>query len=346
MISWDLATKVAKGVIASFPKEDDARLSNLSNEMSEFGSSVLPEVERVSGIEIADDRIEVRFASRNEWVENNAKSMQKLLDPIIKEATDSIPEFLSNIYSSVGAVQFGLLFGWMSRRVLGQYDAAMFTNADVAGAPVFVVGSNVLEIESRNDYVPGSFGRWVLLHEITHKLQFEGIDWMASYYRSLISDLVSSSKLTPSDIFEAIVTIIEELRAGRNPIDEAGIAALFLGKSQRQNLKKITSLMTILEGHADFVMSRVAKDSIESADEFEAMVSDRRQGGSPLFKLISRLYGFDAKVRQYANGRKFLEELASRKSDDFIRTIFSSPETLPSVEEIADVETYLSRVSA
>ena len=269
MISWDLATKVAKGVISSFPREDETRLLVSSKEMSEFASGVLPSVEKASGIEISDEAIEVRFASRSEWVENNTKSMQKLLDPILKNATDSIPEILSSIYSSAGAVQFGLLFGWMSRRVLGQYDAAMFTNADVAGAPVFVVGSNVYEIESRNNYAPGSFGKWVLLHEITHKLQFEGIDWMASYYRSLISDLVASSKISPSDIFEAIVTIIEELRAGRNPIDEAGIAALFLGKNQRQSLKKITSLMTILEGHADFVMSRVAKGTIDSAEEFE-----------------------------------------------------------------------------
>ena len=346
MISWDLATKVAKGVIASFPREDESRLASSSNEMSKFATDVLPKVELASGIKIADDSIDVRFASRSEWVENNTKSMQKLLDPIIKEATDSVPEFLSNIYSSAGAVQFGLLFGWMSRRVLGQYDAAMFTNADVAGAPVFVVGSNVFDIESRNNYAPGSFGRWVLLHEITHKLQFEGIDWMASYYRSLISELISSSKISPSDIFEAIVTIVEELRAGRNPIDEAGIAALFLGKNQRQSLKKITSLMTILEGHADFVVSRVAKGTIEDSEEFEAMVSERRQGGSPVFKLISRLYGFDAKVRQYANGRRFLEELARRRSEEFIRTIFDSPETLPTVEEIADVETYLARVSA
>ncbi len=346
MISWDLATKVAKGVIASFPREDESRLTALCVEMSKFASYALPKVEQVSGISISDNAIEVRFASRSEWVENNTKSMQKLLDPIIKEATEAVPEFLSSIYSSAGAIQFGLLFGWMSKRVLGQYDAAMFTNADVAGAPVFVVGSNVFEIEGRNNYTPGSFGRWVLLHEITHKLQFEGVDWMASYYRSLISDLVASSKISPSDVFEAIVTIVEEVRAGRNPIDEAGIAALFLGKNQRQSLRKITSLMTILEGHADFVMSRVAKGTIEEAEEFETMVSERRQGGSPVFKLISRLYGFDAKVRQYANGRKFLEELASRKSDDFVRTIFSSPESLPSVEEIADVESYLSRVTA
>lgn len=348
MIAWNTATKVAKGVISTFPKENSRALDDMEVSLASFAPHALELVQEASGLRLEASGLAVRCTSRAEWVDANVTSMSSLMDPLFEKLTSTLPGPFSSIGAQAGAVQFGLLFAWMSRRVLGQYDAALFANSNKDASsitPIYMVGSNILGLEEKFGFPKSQFERWVLLHELTHKLQFEAVDWMHDFYTGLVAKLVGGMNLGPRDMFDAITRVIEELKDGRNPMREAGLAGLFVTDEQRKILSQLGGLMSVLEGHGDLVMSRAATPQvIPEAERFEETLHSRRASPNVITKLISQLYGLDAKVRQYEQGRKFLEAIEVAAGNQGLMKLFEASENMPDLEEIASPDLWLSRV--
>ena len=82
--------------------------------------------------------------------------------------------------------------------------------------------------------------------------------------------------------------------------------------AQKAVLDRLTALMTLLEGHAEFVMDGVGPEVIPSVEPIRAKFNRRREGGNPLEKAIRRLLGIEVKMRQYAEGRKFVHGVVER----------------------------------
>ena len=109
-------------------------------------------------------------------------------------------------------------------------------------------------------------------------------------------------------------------------------------------LDRLTALMTLLEGHAEFVMDGVGPEVIPSVESIRAKFNRRREGGNPLEKAIRRLLGIEVKMRQYAEGRKFVHGVVERVGMAGFNKIFSSPLTLPRLDELGDPDAWVARV--
>src|ERR1051326_7674326 len=89
--------------------------------------------------------------------------------------------------------ELGLLLGWMSTRVLGQYDLLIIEDENPDDQDiVYYVGPNVIALEKRFAFPPREFRLWLALHEVTHRAQFTGVPWMAGYFRSLVASTLSA----------------------------------------------------------------------------------------------------------------------------------------------------------
>jgi putative hydrolase len=103
--------------------------------------------------------------------------------------------------------------------------------------------------------------------------------------------------------------------------------------------------MSLVEGHAEYVMNAVSPAVIPSQPEIEARFAVRRQkGGNPLDRLLRRLLGLDAKTRQYVEGAAFVRKVVDRVGLDDFNAIWTSPQTLPTKAEIAEPDKWIARV--
>ena len=100
----------------------------------------------------------------------------------------------------------------------------------------------------------------------------------------------------------------------------------------------------MLEGHAEFVMDGVGPAVIPTVDEIRTRFNRRRESHNPLERIIRRLLGVDVKMRQYAEGHKFVDAVVERVGIDGFNEIWSSAETLPQVDEINDPDAWVTRV--
>ena len=140
---------------------------------------------------------------------------------------------------------------------------------------------------------------------------------------------------------EAVKRISEAARGD----GELSIVDLVQTPAQREIVDRITAVMSLLEGHADVVMDGVGPDVIGSIVEIRRRFNVRRQGQG-FDKIIRKLLGLDAKMRQYRDGAAFCKAVIAAVGMDGLNRVWTSPETLPTKAEIADPQIWLDRMDS
>jgi len=106
----------------------------------------------------------------------------------------------------------------------------------------------------------------------------------------------------------------------------------------------LTAVMTLLEGHAEFVMDGVGPEVIPSVEQIRSRFNQRREGGNPVERMLRKLLGIDVKLRQYAEGRKFVHTVVDRVGMAGFNRVWDSPLTLPYLSELSDPDAWVARV--
>jgi coenzyme F420 biosynthesis associated uncharacterized protein len=102
--------------------------------------------------------------------------------------------------------------------------------------------------------------------------------------------------------------------------------------------------MSLLEGHADVVMDDVGPAIVPSVEHIRAKFQKRRANVGGVDKILRRLLGLEAKMRQYRDGAKFVRAVTSQVGTDGFNAVWTSPETLPLPAEIEDPPAWVQRV--
>ena len=255
----------------------------------------------------------------------------------------------SGLTRRFAGAEVGMLLGWMSTRVLGQYDLLVVEDPAVADPDdqdlVYYVGPNVLALEKRFAFPPKEFRLWLALHEVTHRAQFTGVPWLRPHYLGLVEQTLESVDPDPKRFFDALNRVLDDLRHGRKPLDDGGLAALLASPAQREVLDKIGGLMSLLEGHGDITMDRAGAHRIPSAHRFSRVLRERRANAAPATKLLQRLLGIEAKMNQYARGERFIEEIERLGGGpQALEPVWRGASWLPTLAEIKEPGEWLDRV--
>jgi coenzyme F420 biosynthesis associated uncharacterized protein len=236
-------------------------------------------------------------------------------------------------------VQAGTILAYLSGRVLGQYEVF----SDNPGQ-LLLNAPNIVEVERKLGADPRDFRLWVALHEVTHRTQFTAVPWMRGYFLGEVQAFVDASQ-NGEHILErmrrGVATLSDALR---DPESRSSVLDLVQTPAQKAVLDRLTALMTLLEGHAEFVMDGVGPEVIPTVEAIRAKFNRRREGGNPLEKAIRRLLGIEVKMRQYAEGRKFVHGVVERVGMQGFNKIFDSPLTLPRLDELGDPDAWVTRV--
>jgi len=208
---------------------------------------------------------------------------------------------------------------------------------------LLLVAPNIVEVERKLEAVPRDFRLWVCLHEVTHRTQFTAVPWLRAHFLGEVAAFVDAGGASDQFAERARRALGAIADAVRNPDSRASILDLVQTPAQRAVLNRITALMTLLEGHAEFVMDGVGPEVVPSVDEIRAKFNRRREGGNALEKLVRRLLGVDAKLRQYAEGRQFVHDVVSRVGMAGFNKVWESPLTLPMLSELSDASAWIAR---
>jgi coenzyme F420 biosynthesis associated uncharacterized protein len=348
-VAWDVAEKIAVRVAGREPFAESYHWDSLTPDFEELTAEAEELVAKATGLRSLAGPARARVVDRQGWVAANVASFQRLLRPLTERLGPKMSSGpLAPIGRAVAGAELGTMLGWMSTRVLGQYDLLLVeAEAEAAaneGDVVYYVGTNVLALEKKFSFPPREFRLWLALHEVTHRAQFTGIPWMHQHFLGLVEGSLAAVDPDPKRFLEALRRAVDEVKAGRNPLDDGGLVALLANEQQRELLQQVQGLMSLLEGHGDVTMDRAGADRIPSAERFQRVLRQRRQQVSPIARQLQKLVGLEAKLKQYQQGEDFIAAVEARGGTELLDRAWRGPEWLPTLDEIREPDRWIARV--
>jgi coenzyme F420 biosynthesis associated uncharacterized protein len=345
MIDWNVALQTATRLARPGPDLTAAEVDDVVAELREAAAVSEAPVREFTGLHAKADA-PVLVVDRHRWVEANLATFKIMLAPVVERlgAEGKLPSGAARaVGSKLTGAEVGALMSFMSGKVLGQFDP--FTDAPSApNGRLLLVAPNIVQAERQLDVDPHDFRLWVCLHEETHRVQFTAVPWLRDHLRGLINELVESTELDSTALTRFVGEGAAELVRILRGESEASLADLFQNEQQREIVGRITGVMSLLEGHADVVMDGVGPEVIPSVAEIRRKFEQRRKGVGAVDRLLRRLLGLEAKMRQYRDGAVFVREVNDRVGRDGFNAVWAEPANLPTQTDILDPAAWVARV--
>jgi coenzyme F420 biosynthesis associated uncharacterized protein len=346
LVDWNLAGRTARRLMSAGPATTREDAAAVVRDLHDKAAVAVAHVEGLTGLHPAPGGVvpEVAVVDRPGWVDANTSGMAALLDPLVQALTEKQDTRPGPLATAIGSratgVQAGGLLAFLSSRVLGQYEVFG------TGGRLLLVAPNIVATERKLGVDPADFRLWVCLHEVTHQLQFTAVPWLKGHLESEIAQFVDATDLT-SDVLrerlhDVLRSVADAVRGGEG--ESEGLLALVRAPEQRAVLDRVTAVMSLVEGHAEYVMDGVGPDVVPTVTTLRKRFAQRRTGRGPLDRVLRRLLGLEQKMKQYAEGRVFVGGVVDLVGMEGFNRVWEGPANLPRIEELTAPEKWVERV--
>ena len=347
LVDWNLAERLAITLAGSGPEWDGS-----AEELRSESERAAHLVRRYTGLRPKGRLPDAELVDRAEWARVNLESFQDLSARVEEHLENRVSGsnngrvagIQRTIVRTATGAEVGLAVGYLSQRVIGQYDVALI---GPARAPrLLFVGPNLSSARARLEVNRELFLRWIALHETTHAVHFASVPWLREYIGGIAEELFEKAALEvkPTEILGKLARLSprELLRS----VKSGELATLLLPEDQRRVIDRLTATMTLVEGYAEHVMDAVG-DQLDPryTDLRRALDRDRDHRG-PLDSIVSKVLGLEMKLAQYRRGKAFADEVVRSHGIRTLNRAWSEPEALPRPEELDSPGEWVERVGA
>jgi coenzyme F420 biosynthesis associated uncharacterized protein len=338
VIDWTLTERVA-GMLAGDPERGTPR-----PRLGEVAAESERLVAAYAGLQAPAPLPEPELLTRPEWVRANLRSLRPTLEPLADRLGEGLGPATPIVRAAGGAllaVELGVVIGYLSRRVLGQYELVILDPE--APSRLLFVGPNLDEAGAAFGADEDELLTWVALHEVTHALQFGGVPWLRDHLAGLLREMLASLEVSidPSRLLR--LPSREDLRSLVDAVAQGGLIELVTTPAQRETLDRVQATMAVLEGHAEHVMDAAGRPMLRDLPALRSALNRRRRERPPVMRLLERLLGLDLKLRQYEVGRRFCDAVVVREGVVALNRAWQSPELLPTLAELDEPAAWLAR---
>ena len=340
-VDYDFAKWTGRTVVKPGPQVTKDEADAIVADLRAAAAEAREPVATTSRLHAPDDAPPPLIVDRVGWISANVDSFKAMLDPVVdklvatRKGADS--PAVQAIGSKVTGAEMGGLLAYLSSKILGQYDLAP------GGTPrLLLVAPNVVEVERKLGVSPRDFRRWVAMHEETHRVQFTAVPWLRDHLiarsQSLAVDLAPTAEEVGQRLDQLARNLPGVISSGE------GLGQLFATPEQKARIAELTAVMSLLEGHSDVVMDDVGPSVIPTVDDIRRKFNARRSGAVGIDRLLRKLLGIEAKMRQYRDGAVFVRAVTDELGREGFNAVWSSPDTLPKATEILDPGAWVRRV--
>jgi coenzyme F420 biosynthesis associated uncharacterized protein len=358
LIDWDLAVATATRLAPRGPAVTREEAFAAVRQLRDLALEAEDHVTAFTGMKAPHPHEPATVVDRTGWVKGNIGGFQIVMAPLLdklaaKRSGQVGGPVLTAIGSRVTGAQVGVLLAYLSGKVLGQYELFLPpANGRTRLGRLSLVAPNIVGAELQLGVNPRDFRLWVCVHEVTHRTQFTAVPWLRSHVQAEISAFLAASDLDPSAMLDRLRAVgdvardnLRRRRDGESDKEPAlSLIEAVQTPEQREILNRLTAVMTLLEGHGEYVMNGVGPEVIPTVEEISRKFGERRRGQNPADRVVRKLFGLDMKARQYAEGAAFVKAVVDRVGMTAFNKVWTSPNTLPTKAEIADPAAWMSRV--
>jgi coenzyme F420 biosynthesis associated uncharacterized protein len=240
--------------------------------------------------------------------------------------------------------EVGVMLGFLAQRVLGQFELVLLdTTPDERPPRLLYVAPNLANAIRTFDADEHEFLHWVALHEVTHAVQFAGVPWLQRHMAGMVRELLDSAQLKIDARRALRMPRADDLKRLVDTVRSGDIVTLVASPEEKATIDMMQATMAVIEGHAEHVMDAVGTPLLPSLPRLRRSMDARRRSQSAPARLMMKLLGMEMKMRQYQQGKVFVDTVVREGGIAAFNRVWDGPEMLPTLAEIEDPLAWLRR---
>ena len=341
-VNWPLAAEAAKSItgeaepIDPWIAEEYQELTRLAQLKIAEATPLPPAIGNATPVD------------RRTWTLENLQSFRYLVEPLAEKLEDAdfgpeagpLDAILRPMAPALLGLQMGMVVGFLSHRVLGQFDIGLPAATDSA---LYFIVPNIEAFAEEAGVEKRQVRLWIALHEVAHQAQF-AVPWARPRFLELIDEFMAGVEFDPTSLSARLQSLQDPSAFEEFMNEPGGLTGMMTSDAQKPALEAIQAFMSVLEGYSDYIMDRAATNLLPDLDRMREAMEMRRSDPGEGEDLVGRLLGLDLKRQQYATGAKFCGEIEDRWGADALNKLWEEPEYLPTLSELADPVAWAARV--
>lgn len=351
-VDWKLAEQISQAVAGSgiqsvrptkADAEEFAQACRIA-ELAVVGQSGLGPVRGITN---------VRLLTRPQWTELNVNALKPLVERLASRlsasASPDTPSPVQPVMDAIGPLvmgaQFGLTFGYLSHKALGTWDFGLPLEAtrSVKGqmGQLNFNFSNIVRLEEELEIDPRQFRMWLALHDVTHELLFQAVNWAGPYFNSLVETYIDAAQVDASELVAKVQSFSDPQQLASLLQRPEDLLPMLRSPIQQSVAERIECFLSLTEGYSDWILKRGGLSLVQSFDRIREGMSRRMAERSSPEKMLEKLFGLDLSNRNRRAGERFVGAIAEAGR---LEVLWTKVENLPSADELSQPERWISRV--
>ena len=344
MVDWSLARR-----IAAFAGAADGP-TDVGVDLVASAERLEPEVAQYTQLHPQTETPAAEAVDRAAWADANLTTFSHLLGPIADRMSDRLGRagpIAGPLRLGAGATiaaEAGLVMGYMSQRVLGQFELSLIQPE--APTRLLFVAPNLNKAIEDLGVEREPFLDWIVLHELTHVVQFTGVPWLREHlggllraYLETVDVQIKAGAAGGLPSMPNMSELVERFREG-------GLMALIQTSEQRELMDQLQPTMAVIEGYSEHVMDALGATLVPGYEKLREAMQRRRRSRSAPERILQKLLGLDLKMRQYEQGKQFCDAVAAEVGIDGLNAVWRSAADMPTPAELDDPGAWIARTAA
>lgn len=277
---------------------------------------------------------------------------EELLSQLPPEMASSMREMLSganlndlvgpmmNVVNQMGSTMFGMQFGQQLAAMAG----LVVSGADIGiqltdnTQPTFVA-SNVAAFSEGLAIEQTDVVLYIALRELAHQRLFHNVPWLRSQVLAAIEDYARNVSIDTSAIEQALTQIDPTNPEAMQDLIGEGLFEDRKTPEQQAALDRLELLLALVEGWVDATVSASVANRMPAGVALAETFRRRRAAGGPAEKMFAGLVGLELRPRRLREASALWSALTESRGVDARDDIWSHPDLLPTIDDIADATT-------
>lgn len=256
----------------------------------------------------------------------------------------SIASIMSTFMSSLISTQLGQTIGNLSTTVTGANDVALPLTSPIRPQ---LIPQNVSAWGKDLEIPEAEIRIYLALREIAAARLFAATPWLRQYIRDSIAHYGKGIRV---DITAMTQQAEDAMNSGA--IDPSNPESMTLALSggmftpeetpqQRAALEKLETVLALIEGWIDAVVTQAAGDRLPSMIKLRETQQRRRATNSPTQQLFATLVGLEVSPRRTREAITFWEQIAKLRDIQSRDQVWEEAVLLPTASQLQDAEGFL-----
>ncbi len=351
-VNWKLAREVTKSLAGpSTPVEP-----SVAEEYRELAHVAEVRISEITNLPSPAPG-ELNPTDRATWAAENQQSFRVLVEPLsakLAGLTDSdafgdIPgmgevgamgAMLAPLGPALLGVQAGTMVGFMSHRVLGQFDTGI-PAMDHDRPYVIVPNLDDFAIDHGVDH--RQVRLWGALHEVTfHRIM--AIEWIRGRFVSLVESFYETVEFDVSDLMGKLTSMQDPTEMQRMlEADESG-SGFLKTTSDPSKLDDLKAFTAFIEGYSDRVVAAAGHDLLPGIERIEEAYNRRRTEPNKAEQFLQEDAGLSLERWRAKDAAAFCSEVAERWGETALERVWEDPANMPNLTELSDPIGWNARV--